>query len=312
MKSSSHHILVTGARGAIGRHVVRAARARGHVVSGLGHGAWSGDAELPAIDGWINGAVSADNISALVRNHGAPDAIIHLAGGSHVGTSIAQPAEDFQRSVVAAQMLLEWLRTSAPETSLVIASSAAVYGNGHNGAISEDAPYAPVSPYGTHKAMVEMMADAYARQFGLNVARLRIFSVYGPGLRKQLIWEVVNRLIGGERQITLGGTGDEQRDFVAISEAAVMLLEAVELASPAAPAINCSSGQPTTVRKLSDYLAAHFPGASFAFSGDSRPGDPASLVGDDGRARASGLRCSVPLEAGLNETVAWIKASLKP
>ncbi|MGD9669409.1 MAG: NAD-dependent epimerase/dehydratase family protein [Hyphomicrobiaceae bacterium] len=304
------HILVTGARGAIGRHVVRAARERGHVVSGLGHGAWSGDAELPAIDAWLNGEVSADNMSTLVRQLGVPGAIIHLAGGSHVGSSIAQPAEDFQRTVVAAQRVLEWIRTCAPGTKLVIASSAAVYGAGHDGPIGEDAPYAPVSPYGTHKAMIEMMAHGYARQFGLQVASLRIFSVYGPGLRKQLIWEVVNRLMRGEWQITLGGTGNEQRDFVEIADAAAMLLDAVALASPAAPAINCSSGEPTTVRELSAHLAAHFPGTSFTFSGKSRPGDPVSLVGNDSLARALGLSVAFPLEAGLVATVAWIKSTL--
>jgi UDP-glucose 4-epimerase len=157
--------------------------------------------------------------------------------------------------------------------------------------------------------MIEMMACGYARQFGLRAATLRLFSIYGPGLRKQLIWEVVNRLMRGERQITLGGTGNEQRDFVEIADAATMLLDAMTLASSSAPAINCSSGKPTTVRELSAHLSMHFPGVRFTFSGKSRPGDPVYLVGDDSLARVSGFRTTVPLDTGLGATVAWIKAS---
>ncbi len=201
------HILVTGARGAIGRSVVHAARGSGKIVTGLGHGTWSGDHELPFIDGWLNGDVTSDNLSALARLYGVPDAIVHLAGGSHVGMSIEQPTEDFQRTVVAAQHLFEWVRVAAPKIKLVIASSAAVYGAGHDGPICESAAYDPASPYGSHKAMMEILARGYARQFSLNIAILRIFSVYGPGLRKQLIWEVADQLARGERLINLSGTG---------------------------------------------------------------------------------------------------------
>lgn len=308
--SNAAHILVTGARGAIGRRVVAIARARGHTVTGIGHGAWSGDAELPIIDGWLNGDVSRDNLAALTQRHGLPDGIIHLAGGSHVGNSVLQPAEDFQRTVAAGQRLLEWTRSSAPKAKIVVASSAAVYGSGHEGPIAETSHHEPASPYGTHKAMVETMALGYARQFGLDVSILRLFSVYGPGLRKQLIWEVIARLLRGERQITLGGSGDEKRDFIEITDAASMLLDAAAMASPGTAVLNCGSGEATAVRELALKLGAHFPDAAFTFSGQSRPGDPISLVSDNTRARKAGLKTTIALDEGLARTVAWVKAVL--
>ncbi len=300
-------ILVTGARGAIGRHVVAAAKARGDVVAGVGHGAWAGDAGLPAIDHWVNGGVDSDNLGQLVREAGVPDVIVHLAGGSLVGASIASPGEDFRRTVTGSQHLLEWQRAEAPDASLVVASSAAVYGDGHPGAIAESTPTAPSSPYGTHKAMVEMLVRSYSRHFGVRAAIVRLFSVYGPGLRKQLIWEVANRLSGGEQQISLGGSGRERRDFVYVGDAATMLLDAARLADTTAPALNGCTGEGIEIASLAASIGKHFGSPQFSFSGRSRSGDPHSLVGDPSFARQSGLLSNTSLAAGVASTIGWIK-----
>lgn len=299
-------ILVTGARGAIGQHVVAEARRRGHRVIGLGHGAWTGEPGLPAIDGWISGGVDTDNLAILMRREGKPDAVVHLAGGALVGPSIAHPGEDFRRTVESAQRLLEWLRLDAPRTPLVMASSAAVYGNAHAEPIEEDTEYAPASPYGTHKAMAEMLVRSYARQFGQPAAIVRLFSVYGSGLRKQLIWELGNRLARGEHDWTLGGTGSEQRDFLHIADAARMLLDAVPLADVSAPAFNGCTGRAIRIDALARLIARREPGVSISFSGQSRAGDPICLVGSATKARMAGLTAPTSLESGIGATIDWI------
>lgn len=299
-------VYVTGARGAIGRHVVRLAKADGHTVAGVGHGAWGSDAGLAPIDEWINGGIIADNLGALLRTCGKPDVVVHLAGGSHVGASIAHPGEDFRRTVESAQELLEWVRNNAADARLVLASSAAVYGDVQDGPIDETAAFAPTSPYGTHKAIMELLARSYARQFSLSISLLRLFSVYGAGMRKQIVWELANRLANGERDILLGGTGEEKRDFVWIEDAARMLLHAADRASPQAPVFNGCSGRATSIRDLTGTIASNWPGARIAFSGVSRQGDPASLVGNPAKAHSDGLAPATPLEAGLSETLRWI------
>jgi UDP-glucose 4-epimerase len=299
--------IVTGARGAIGRHVIAAARARGARVVGLGHGPWTGETDLPTIDAWVTGDVTFDNLDALAAGLGMPDVIVHLAGGSHVGASIERPAEDFRRTVASAQNLFEWVRTRSPATRLVVASSAAVYGNAGVSPIPEDTPYAPASPYGTHKAMVEMLALAYGRQYGLNAAVVRLFSVYGPGLRKQLVYELFQRLMRGERGISLGGTGQETRDFLFISDAAGMLLDAAGAAGPDVPLLNGATGKAVTIARLAHAIAAGFGDASIRFTGLSRKGDPASLVGSISRSTAAGLSAPTGLEAGVAATRAWIE-----
>jgi UDP-glucose 4-epimerase len=300
-------ILVTGARGAIGRAVVREGVHRGCRMIGVGHGAWTGDAELPPLDGWWNSDLDMDVLSVIAQAKGVPDAVIHLAGGSQVGASIAHPGEDFRRTVVSGQNLLEWVRLNAPATQVVIASTAAVYGDAHAGPIPEAASLAPKSPYGVHKAIVEMLAGSYGREFAVSSVVLRLFSVYGPGLRKQLIWDLAGRLLRGERRLLLGGSGEERRDFVHIDDAAAALLQAVSLASPGAPAFNCGSGRALRVREVAELAVRGFPGTEIGFSGEARAGDPFSLVSDPEKALAAGLRAATPFEAGLADTMAWIE-----
>ncbi len=307
------HLLVTGARGAIGRHLVRDARSQGYTTTGIGHGAWLDDESLPAIDGWINGGVDGDNLSANAKLTGAPDLIVHLAGGSAVGPSIQHPGEDFRRTVESSQHLLEWVRTSAPATTrLVFVSSAAVYGDGHQTAIAETSPLNPTSPYGAHKAIVEMLCRSYARQFGLKIAIVRPFSVFGPGLKKQLIWELASRLCRGERRVTLAGTGQEQRDFLPMSNVTLCLLHAGELASDLVPTINGCTGRATKVEDVAKLVAAEFEGACVAFSGQVRAGDPGYLVGDPSYAAACGFEARIDLPQEIAKTIRWIRDSLPP
>ena len=184
-------VWVTGANGFIVRHLVHELAGAGHAVHGVGHGALDAtESRRLGLQSWINGEIDAANLNALATAHGLPTHIFHLAGGSSVGVSIERPFEDFSRTVASTARLLEWLRGSAPNSALIVASSAAVYGADHLGPIPEDAVLTPMSPYGQHKLMMEQLCQSYARSFGIRSAVVRLFSVYGPNLRKQLLWDI--------------------------------------------------------------------------------------------------------------------------
>src|SRR4029078_2269143 len=96
---------------------------------GVGHGAiHDSDRMRLGLQTWLNGEIDAANLNAIASAHGPPSKIFHLAGGSSVGLSIAQPFEDFSRTVVSTARLLEWVRSAAPVCHVIAASSAAVYG----------------------------------------------------------------------------------------------------------------------------------------------------------------------------------------
>jgi len=305
-------VLITGARGFIGRHVARFFSDNGHVVAGLGHGAWL---ESPrrqwGVAEWRNGEISHANLDALSAVVGAPDVVIHLAGGSAVGPSFAQPAEDFYRSVVAASELAEWMRLRAPAAQLVMASSAAVYGAGHDMPIADEAHCTPYSPYGFHKRMAELALESYARNFGLKVAIVRLFSVYGPGLRKQLLWDACTRLAKGAAVLQLGGSGDELRDWLHVDDVARLMYWAAGRASSEAEVINGGTGVATPVRAIAHRLCSAWgSGCEVAFSGSARPGDPVRLVADVSRVQAAGFAPTRAWGEGIDNYVTWFRTEL--
>src|SRR5688572_19615846 len=184
-------VWITGARGFIGRHLAKQLSSRGGFVLGLGHGAWpSADAGRWGISHWLNGDIQPGNLRQLAQGHGRPEVVYHLAGGSSVGAAVAGPLEDFARSVTTTAELLDWVRLESPDTRVVAASSAAVYGEGHVGPITEGVETKPASPYGYHKLVMEYLCRSYAATYGLKVALPRMFSVYGAGLQKQLLWDL--------------------------------------------------------------------------------------------------------------------------
>lgn len=304
-------VWVTGARGFIGRYVSRMLAEKGVTVAGLGHGAWP-DAEHRAcgLTVWLNGDVTHANLDVLAVLTGVPDSIIHLAGGSAVGPSFAQPAEDFRRSVAAAHDLAEWLRLRAPATSLVMASSAAVYGAGHHGPIAESAVCRPYSPYGYHKRMAELVLENYAHNFGLKMAIVRLFSVYGPGLRKQLLWDSCVRLVDTPEALALGGNGTELRDWLHVEDAARLLLAVADIASDGCPVVNGGSGVATPIHAIAESLCRAWTQNSLPvhFNKRARTGDPASLVADASTALNLGWKPKVEWQAGVLAYVKWFRA----
>ncbi|WP_398468480.1 NAD-dependent epimerase/dehydratase family protein [Tardiphaga sp.] len=302
-------VWVTGGNGFIGRHLILALAGAGEVVAGLGHGAIDEtDRQRLGLSNWINGEIDAPNLDALATRHGAPTAVFHLAGGSTVGRSIEQPYEDFNRTVVATARLLEWLRHTAPSCRLVVASSAAVYGAHHSGPIAEDADKQPMSPYGFHKLLMEQLCQSYAISFGLRATIVRLFSVYGPSLRKQLLWDLCLRLKGGQQQLVLGGTGREARDWIDVRDAVRLLAVAANDDGQQFVCLNGGSGVATTVADIAGMVTKAWGGGiELRFSGDARPGDPFSLVADERRVAALPFRWSIPVEDGIKDYVDWFK-----
>jgi len=305
---------VTGANGFIGRHLVRELTDRGHVVHGIGHGAIEDvDRERIGLREWLNGEIDAANLNALAGRSGSPSTIFHLAGGSSVGLSIAQPYEDFSRTVTSTARLLEWLRSSMRDCHLIVASSAAIYGAQYSGPISEDAEPAPMSPYGQHKLMMEQLCRSYAITFGLRSTVARLFSVYGPRLRKQLLWDLCSRLQRGEHNLVLGGTGAEVRDWINVRVATRLFARIAEVPQQESYQVfNGGSGVGTTVADIAEMLVKNWGGdIAVRFSGTARPGDPFSLLADVARLRQLSFDWKIPLERGLAEYVMWFKEQVR-
>jgi UDP-glucose 4-epimerase len=306
-------VWITGAGGFMGRYLARELANAGQAVHGIGHGALT-DSEKKhlGLRIWLNGEIDATNLNVLAA-HGMPSKVFHLAGGSSVGLSIVQPLEDFSRNVASTVRLLEWLRGSSPQSLIVAVSSAAVYGADHHGPIPERAALAPMSPYGAHKLMMEQLCQSYSLTFGMRMLVARLFSVYGPALRKQLLWDVCSKLQQDGRTLVLGGTGAEIRDWTDVRDVARLLTTIADLPQPEKfRIINGGSGRGTTVAEIAGMLVRNW-GADVAvrYSGVVRPGDPPSLLADDGVLRRLPFDWRISLEQGIADYVKWFKGRVR-
>ncbi len=305
------HCWITGAHGFIGRHLSRHLASFGWEVAGIGHGAWApSEAAQWGLVYWLNGEVGISNLAQMERDCGTPEVVFHLAGGSSVSVALANPLEDFRRTVVSTSELLEWMRLNARGSRLVAVSSAAVYGETHAGPIAEEALVIPVSVYGAHKLMMEDLCRSYAGTYELNIVLPRLFSVYGCGIRKQLLWDLCEKLASGE-PVELGGNGAELRDWINVQDVVRGLKLAAFIASMEAPVINFGSGRGTTIREVAAQVAMSWaaldgPPPPIHFNGHSRPGDPFSLIADVRRMEVElGFKNLISSSSGFAEYVNW-------
>jgi len=300
---------VTGVNGFIGRHLTAQISASGSRVAGIGN---IGILPPPSsLERMQFGTIDYDNLDHLLAVTGLPDVIYHLAGASSVAASVKEPGEDFRRTVISTGLLLEWIRRRAPGTRLVLVSSAAVYGNGHSGLISETATTSPMSPYGLHKLLIEREAALYARQYGLAVVTVRLFSAFGPGLKRQLLWDICRLLAAKPSHIQLGGTGDELRDWIFVSDAARLLIFASQRASNEAPVVNGGTGVPICVRDIAETLCWAWGGnIRVEYTGEVRLGDPQSLVADIKAVTQWGWHPIADHRNAIKESVEWCRHQL--
>lgn len=289
-------VLVTGAGGFIG----------GRVLEHLKSAGLPTHADRRA--GMPREALAPGGLRALLGD-AAPAAIVHAAGSGTVAQVAAAPDRELPSNLAAALAVLEFARLHAHKAHVIVLSSAALYGNAPALPQAETEARAPVSLYGVAKAQVEQLAAHYTAQFGLTVTVVRLFSVYGPGLRKQLLWDAMNKFGAGGSEFF--GTGQEQRDWVHIDD--VCRFMALLLEHPAAAGhlrtYNCAAGISATTADVLTVLASAAGATTPRFNGQVRAGDPACLVADCSKAeRELSWRAIVPWREGVAQYAAWFAA----
>ena len=185
-------------------------------VKGLDVSVYSSTEINDDINNNLNSRVSFSKFLSLFEK----SVVINCAGNGNVQNSILNPTPDFDANVRFTQFILETIRISKKKSTYIHLSSAAVYGNPKTLPIMEDSELKPISPYGFHKVLSENLCKQYAELYDIQSIVLRPFSVYGPGLRKQLIWDVHEKFyrLENEETIEFFGTGDETRDFIYIED----------------------------------------------------------------------------------------------
>jgi UDP-glucose 4-epimerase len=298
---------VIGATSFLGRHVSRALATGGYRVLGVARqGVPSDIAACWGFDDVAAGPFETSLLERTLARFGNPKVIFHAIGSGSVGQALADPQADAARTLGTLVSLGEALHRLGSKPRLIYPSSAAAYGDRGDGPIAETAPTGPVSVYGRNKLAAEEFCRQWASEDGLEIVILRLFSVFGSPQRKLLFWDLGRRMLAGERDIILGGSGTETRDFIHVTDAARAVALLADASAP--PLIlNVGSGRAISIATATALLASalHIP-AKIGFSGVTRPGDPPHQWANIAGLRMLGFTPQVDLESGIKEYATWL------
>jgi len=281
-------IVVTGAAGYIGGEISLLLKDAGHTVVGIDRRPLP--QHLEDVMDFVQADFDSDEsyrklISVL------PTAIVHCAGTSLVGPSMAHPSEYYDNNVVKTLRLLNIVMSAVPQARFIFSSSAAVYGEPVMTPCHEVDPCEPISPYGDSKLMVEKILAAYHKAYGLDYVAFRYFNACGADSQARHGQEsgathIIARALEAIRddtEFTLNGVdfvtpdGSCVRDYVHVEDIARAHVRALDVEIPAG-VYNLGNNTGVSNREIIA-AAERVTGKKLkVVMGAARPGDPAELT----------------------------------
>ena len=290
--------VVTGASGFIGRALVAHLMASGCNVIAVdrkpfGSGASQAFVRDVSTAGALDGMLDSDTI------------IFHLAASADVALSVEKPRHDFENSFRGLFEILEAARKHG--CRVVFPSTASIYDGANDLPLAERAFPRPTSPYAAAKLAAEAYCYAYHRSYGLDVRISRLFSVYGIGMNRFAIHDIIRKIQANSGEVTILGDGLQVRDYLYIDDAVRGIGLIADKGKPGED-YNVASGNPITILQLTKMIAETMghPDISIKATGTSFPGDTKAWFADIGKAKQIGFAPTITLQEGLRRTIAWL------
>ncbi len=296
-------VLILGSEGFIGKHTVQ-------FYQRLGWSVYGADLfEAASLSySYVKLSRLSPELDELMQQHPF-DYCINAAGSGNVSYSVTHPVIDFEANTLDVIRILDALRKWQPACRYIQLSSAAVYGNPVALPINEKDACNPVSPYGHHKWMAEIVCREYSTIYKLGIAIVRPFSVYGPGLKKQLFWDLFQKYKANPRQIEVWGTGKESRDFVFVEDLVGAIHNIILHDDFNGGVYNIASGVETTIATAVKGLFMHIDkNTVISFNNMTRAGDPLNWRADVERLSTKGFTPSFDFETGIQKLAEWYKS----
>lgn len=290
-------VLITGGAGFIGSHIADALVAENdvRVVDNFSSGSRS---NLPDAVSVYEGDIRDDEL--LEEAIEGVDLVFHEAALVSVAASVESPLRSNAINNTATLSLLEHVRRE--DARIVVASSAAIYGQPTRIPIAEDDPKHPRSPYGIHKQAIDQYVRMYADLYDVEAIALRYFNVYGPrqaaGDYSGVI-RVFAQQAASDAEITVHGDGSQTRDFVHVSDVVQANLRAANT-DISGRAYNIGTGTSVSIAELASLMKEAFNSDAAITHVEARPGDIDRSCASIDRARAElGFEPTVSLDEGL-------------
>lgn len=326
----SGHILVTGGAGFIGSHLVRRLLRRGDRITVLDE---FNDYYDPArkranvapflkrddfrlVEGDIRDRDLVERLFDAGREEnralGPFDGVIHLAARAGVRPSLEQPVLYEEVNCVGTLHLLEAARRHGPEV-FIFGSSSSVYGINKKVPFAEDDPIdLPISPYATTKRAGELMCFNYHHLYGMKIACLRFFTVYGPSQRPEMAIHKFTDLLARGQTIPLFGRGDSQRDYTYVDDIIDGVVASLDLA-PGFEIFNLGGAETTRLADLVRWLGEELAVEPRIEYLPEQAGDVPITYADVTKAgNLLGYAPKVTIREGIRRFVAWYQEHAHP
>ena len=302
---ADRNVLVTGGAGFIGSHL-SATLSPDADVTVLDSLATGSAATVP--DGTTLLEADVRDTETLEAAVAAADVVFHEAAIVSVERSIEDPLESHAVNARATLELLEAARRH--DTRVVVASSAAIYGQPESTPIAESAPKRPASPYGLEKQAVDRYAALYHDLYDLETVALRYFNVYGPGQTGGDYAGVISVFVEqalADEPITVHGDGGQTRDFVFVTDVVRANLAAATT-DRVGRAYNVGTGRSISIRELAELIREIADADSEIVHTDAREGDIDRSEADISNVRDHlDFEPTVPIREGLERTIDWYR-----
>ena len=315
---TDRRVLVTGAEGFIGSHLVDELLDRGAKVRAFVHynpfGRWGWLQERQADVEMLQGDVrDGERVATVVAGM---DVVFHLAALFGIPYCYAAPESYVQTNVTGTYNVLNGARRADVER-MIQTSTSEVYGTARTVPIDEQHPLQPQSPYSASKIGGDMLALSFHHSFGLPLAVVRPFNTYGPRQSmRAVIPSILHQLYSGSEEIRLGST-TPTRDFNFVTDTVAGFLAVAESDRALGEVVNVGSGREISIGDLIELLIKTSGRDARLVTDPDRLRPPGSeverLLCDNRRAREwAGWEPKVTLEEGLRHTADWVQANPTP
>jgi UDP-glucuronate 4-epimerase len=236
------------------------------------------------------------------------DAIFHLAAEPGVRSSWGRHFQRYvKNNILATQQLLGALR-EVPGPRLVYASSSSIYGQAESFPTREDAVAAPLSPYGLTKLSGEHLCNLYNANYGLEVASLRYFTVFGPRQRPDMAFNIFCRAALQNDDIHIYGDGYQTRDFTFVDDVVLATRAAATAAIEPGGAYNIGGGLRGSLRDVLQAIERVSGRRLKLHYDDEQPGDVRDTAAETSKARSHlSFSPATSLNAGIAAEFDWLK-----
>ena len=233
------------------------------------------------------------------------DFVIHCAGSGLVGL---KRKVDFINNVKSTMSLINFIEKNQNETKIIFMSSYSVYGNNFKNPISEKFVTKPASFYAINKKKAENLLLNFSKKHKSHLMILRIASLYGDGLKKQLIYDACSKISKGLNNFY--GTGTEKRDFIHISDLVNIVLYFCIKGFSNINIINCGSGKGRQIKDVLKLISSSFNIRNkVVFNRKKLNSNPISLVSNIGQLKRIGIKPKKSFRIGVKQYVKWFKRS---